>query len=177
MADVLAMLNTMDQRVTKMDQSINVIRVGCQRWNGLHLTKDCHLDENENKKTQVFYSSGDKYDEDWRKPKKQWFPYDEYKKKKEEKYRQTGRDFYQKEQPQPEKNVDLESMLRRFIEASEKRHDEIDAEIRDQMIMMKDQQAMMSEQQALLGNHQAQNKNIEAQLRQLTNLVNERLSP
>jgi len=63
------------------------------------------LDENENKKAQVCYSSGYKYDEDWRKPKKEWLPYDEYKKQKEEKYRQTGRDFYQKEQPPPKKKA------------------------------------------------------------------------
>ena len=49
-AVVLAMLNTIDQIMTKMDQSIHAIRVGCERCNGPHLTKDCHLDENGNKK-------------------------------------------------------------------------------------------------------------------------------
>ncbi|XP_023735567.1 uncharacterized protein LOC111883470 [Lactuca sativa] len=167
---VLTMLNTMDRRVTKMDQSIHAIHVGCVRCNGPHLTKYCHLEENENKKDQVYYSNGDKYDEDWRKPKKEWFPYDEYKKQKDENFRGTGQGFYQKKQPQPEKKVDLESMLTRFTEASEKRNDETNAVIRDQQILMRDQQA-------LLRNHQASIQNIEAQLRQLTTLVNERLSP
>ena len=39
--------------------------------------------------------------------------------KKDEKYRQTRRGYYQREQPQPEKNVNLESMLTRLMEASE----------------------------------------------------------
>ena len=60
---VLAMLNTIEQRLTKMDQSIH--------------SKDGYLDENGNKKAQVCYSTRDKYDENWRKPKIEWFPYDE----------------------------------------------------------------------------------------------------
>ena len=78
------------------------------------------MDEYGNKKAQVCYSSGDKYDEDWRKPKKEWLPYEEYKKQKEEKFRQTGRGFYQREQPLVEKKSELETMLMKFMEASEK---------------------------------------------------------
>ena len=63
-----------------MDQSIHAIGVGCERCNRPHLTKDCFLDDNGNKKAQVYYFSGDKYDEDWRKLKKEWLPYEEYKK-------------------------------------------------------------------------------------------------
>lgn len=82
MAAVLAMLNNMDQRMTKMDQSKHVIHVGCEKSNGPHFTKDFHLDDNRNSKAQVFFSSGDRYDDDWRKPEKEWLPYDEYKKEK-----------------------------------------------------------------------------------------------
>ena len=63
MVAMMAMLNNMDQRLTQMDQSIHAIRVGCERCNGPHLTKDCNLDAYGNKRAQVFYSSGDKYDE------------------------------------------------------------------------------------------------------------------
>ena len=56
------------------------------------------------------------------------------------------------------------------MEASKKRHDETDATIRDQHVLMRDQQAF-------LRNHQSSIQNIEAQLGQLTTLVNERLSP
>ena len=73
----------MDRRMTKLDQSIHVTRVGYDNCSGPHLTKDCDLDENGNKKAQVFYSSGDKYDEYWRKPKMEWLPYEEYKKQKD----------------------------------------------------------------------------------------------
>ena len=45
MATVMEMLSNMDRRMTKMDQSIHVIRVGCENCNGPRLTKDCHLDE------------------------------------------------------------------------------------------------------------------------------------
>ena len=83
MAAMLVMLNNMDHRMTKMDQSIHAIYVDYERCNGPYLTKDCHLDEKWNKKAQVCYSSGDRYNEDWRKLKKEWFSYDEYKKKKE----------------------------------------------------------------------------------------------
>ena len=89
-AAVMAMLNNMDRRITQMDQSIHAIRVGCERCSGPRLAKDCKMDEFGNRKAQVCYSSGDKFDEDWRKPKKEWLPYEEYKKQKEEKYRQTG---------------------------------------------------------------------------------------
>ena len=71
MVSVLVMLNPIDRRMTKMDQSIHALRVGCERCNGPHLTKDCHLDENGNKKAQVCYSRGEKYDANWRKPKKE----------------------------------------------------------------------------------------------------------
>ena len=65
------------------------------------------MDEYGNKKAQVCYSSGDKYEEDWQKPKKEWLPYEEYKKQKEEKFRQTSRGFYQREQPPIEKKTKL----------------------------------------------------------------------
>ena len=61
-------------------------------------------------------------------------------------------------------------MLHRFMEASEKRHDETNA-------MIMEHQNLMRDQQALLRNHQALIQNIEAQLGQLTTLVNEKLSP
>lgn len=77
-------------------------------------------------------------------------PYEEYKKQKEGKYRQTGWGFYQKEQPPAERKVELETMLARFMEASEKRHDETDAAIKDQSMMMKDQHAMMKDQQTMM---------------------------
>ena len=60
----MAMLSSKDRRMTKIDQSIHAIRVGCEKCNDPHLTKDCHLDKNRNKKAQVYYSSGDRYDED-----------------------------------------------------------------------------------------------------------------
>lgn len=40
MATVMAMLSDMDWRLTKMDQPIHVIGVGCENCNGSHLTKD-----------------------------------------------------------------------------------------------------------------------------------------
>ncbi|XP_052627126.1 uncharacterized protein LOC128133656 [Lactuca sativa] len=45
---------------------------------------------------QVFYSSDDRYDENWRKPKKDWLPYEEYKKAKEEKYKKKRGGFIQR---------------------------------------------------------------------------------
>lgn len=51
------------------------------------LTKDWHLDENGNRKAQICYSSGDQFNEDWRRPKKEWLPYEEYKKQNQENYR------------------------------------------------------------------------------------------
>ncbi|XP_023771140.1 uncharacterized protein LOC111919779 [Lactuca sativa] len=173
-AAMMAKLESMDRRMTKMDQSIHAIRVGCDNCGVPHLTKDCDLDENGNRKAQVCYSSGDRFDHDWRKPKKEWLPYDEYKKAKEEKYRQKARGFYQKEEPAQEKKTDLEAMLTRFVSASEKRHDESDAAIRDQKKMMKEHQTMMMDQQSLLRNQQASILNIEKQLGQLAKQFNER---
>ncbi|KAL7597527.1 hypothetical protein Lser_V15G21750 [Lactuca serriola] len=49
---VMAMLKTMDRRMDKMYQTIHAIRVGCENCNGPHLTRDCDLDENGNKKVQ-----------------------------------------------------------------------------------------------------------------------------
>lgn len=100
--------------------------MGCVNCSGPHLTKDYNLDENENRKAKACYLSGDRYDEDWRRPKKEWLPYDEYKKANEEKYRQQGHGFYQMELPAPEKKNDFEAMLSRFEAASEKRHDDTD---------------------------------------------------
>lgn len=89
-----------------MGQSILTIQVGYENCHMPHLTKDSDLDDNGNRKAQVSYPSVDMYDEDWREPKKEWFPYEEYKKGKEEKYRQTERG-YQKEQPPPRRNPNL----------------------------------------------------------------------
>ena len=52
---VIAKLDSMDRRMTKLDQSIHAIRVRCDNCNGPHLTKDCDLDKNRNKKAQVLY--------------------------------------------------------------------------------------------------------------------------
>ncbi|KAL7595523.1 hypothetical protein Lser_V15G29447 [Lactuca serriola] len=105
MGVVTAMISTMDRRLTQLDQSIHVIRVGCERCSGPHLTKDCKMDEYGNKKAQVCNSSGDK---------------------------QTGRGFYQREQPLVEKKSELETMLMKFMEASEKRHDATEAAMEEQ---------------------------------------------
>ena len=102
------------------------------------------------------YSSGDRFDKDWRTIKIEWLPYEEYKKQKEEKYRPIGRGYYQKEQSPPEKKMKFESMLNRFMEAFEKRHDTTDI---------------------TMINHQGSIKNIKTQLEQLTTLMNERLPP
>ncbi|XP_023749864.1 uncharacterized protein LOC111898174 [Lactuca sativa] len=75
MAVMMAKLDSLDRWMTKMDQTIHAIGVGCENCRGPHLTKDCDLDENGNKKAQVFYLSGDRYDEKWRKPKKEWLPF------------------------------------------------------------------------------------------------------
>ena len=53
------------------------------------------------------------------------------RRKKEEKYRQTGGGFYQKEQPPAERKPDLETMLIKFMEASEKRHEATDSAINE----------------------------------------------
>ena len=105
--------------------------VGCENCRGPHLTKDYHLDENGNQRVQVYYSSGDRYDDNWQKPKKDWLPYDEYKKAKEEKFKQKERGFYQKEKPMLEKKADLEDMFTRFVAASEKKHNDTDAEMKE----------------------------------------------
>ena len=99
MVAMMAKLESMDRIMTKMDQSIHAIREGCENCRGPHLIKDCDLDENGNRKVQVCYSSGDRFDDNWRKPKKEWLPYDEYKKTREEKYKQKERGYYQKEEP------------------------------------------------------------------------------
>lgn len=52
------------------------------------MMKDYDLDDNGNRKEKVCYSSGDRVDEDWRKPKRERLYYKEYKKQK--RYRQTG---------------------------------------------------------------------------------------
>lgn len=64
MVEVMEKLESMDQRMTIMDQFFHAIGVGCDNCSSPHLTKDCELDENSNRKEQVCYSSGDKYDED-----------------------------------------------------------------------------------------------------------------
>ena len=111
MAGVITKLDSLDRRMTKMDQSIHAIRVGCENCSGPHLTKDCDLDEHGNRKEQACYSSGNRFDDDWRKPKKEWLPYDEYKKVKEEKYRLNTRGFYQKKEVVQEKKTDFEEIL------------------------------------------------------------------
>lgn len=55
MATVLAKLENMDRKMTKMDQSINAIRVGCDNCSVPHLTKNYDLDENGNRKAKVCY--------------------------------------------------------------------------------------------------------------------------
>lgn len=161
MAAMMAKLEIMDRRMTKIDQSIHAIWVGCDNCSGPHLTEDCDLDENGNLKAQVCYSSGDRFDDDWRKPKKEWLPYDEYKKEKEGRYRQKACRLYQKEEPVQEKKTDLEAMLAGFASVSEKRHDDVEVAIRDQQKIMKEHQAMMMDQQSLLQNQQASILNIE----------------
>ncbi|XP_052621649.1 uncharacterized protein LOC128127245 [Lactuca sativa] len=176
MAAMMAKLECLDRRMTKMDQSIHAIRVGCENCRGPHLTKDCDLDENGKRKAQVCYSSGDRYDDNWQKPKKEWLPYDEYKKAKEEKYKQKERGFYQKEEPVIEKKVDLEEIFTRFLTSSEKRHNDTDIELKEQRIMLKDHQAMMKDQQNLLRNQQASIHKIEKQLGQLAQQISQRTS-
>ncbi|XP_023746957.1 uncharacterized protein LOC111895073 [Lactuca sativa] len=168
MAAVLAMLDNMDRRMTKMDQTIHVIRVGCENCNGPHLTRDCDLDENGNRMVQAFYSSSDRFDDNWRKPKKNWIPYEEYEKAKEERYEQK------KEEPQAEKKSDLENMITRFIAASEKRHEGDEAAIKEQQVFMREQQETMRNTQALVRNQQASILTIEKQLGQLASQLNER---
>lgn len=121
MAVVMAKLESMDRWITNMDQFIDAIHVGCDNCSGPHLTKDCDLDENGNQKAQVCYSNGDRYDEDWRKPKKVCLPYKEYKKAKEEKFKRKARGCYQKEEPVPEKKTNLEATLTHFGAALEKK--------------------------------------------------------
>ncbi|XP_023771566.1 uncharacterized protein LOC111920200 [Lactuca sativa] len=156
----MAMLKTMDRRMDKTDQTIHAIRVGCENCNGPHLTRDCDLDENGNKKVQVCYSSGDRYDEDWRNPNKEWLPYDEHKKAKEEKFKQKGRGFYQKEEPAQERKPSLQEMLTKFVAALEKRHNDHDVAIQETRTMLRNQQAFIH--------------NIETQLGQLAQQINQR---
>lgn len=92
-----------------MGQFIHAIQVGCDNCSGLHLTKDYDLDENGNQKDQACCSSGYRYDEDQRKPKKQWKAYKDYIHDKEDKYRHNGFGFYQ-EHVEPEKKTDFQSM-------------------------------------------------------------------
>ncbi|XP_023739500.1 uncharacterized protein LOC111887560 [Lactuca sativa] len=157
MATMMAKLESKYRRMTKMDQTIHAIRVGCENCRGPHLTKDCDFDKNGNWKAQ-----------------KEWLPYDEYKKAKEEKYKQKARGFYQKEEPVQENQLELEDMLTRFVAAFEKRHNDTDCVIKDQQNMLRVHQIMMKDQRALLRNQQASILNIEKQLRQLAQQVNER---
>lgn len=69
---MMAKLDTMDQRMKNMDQSIHAIRFGRNNCNGSHLTKDCSFYDNGNRKAQVYYSSGDIYHEQFRNSKKGW---------------------------------------------------------------------------------------------------------
>ncbi|XP_052624901.1 uncharacterized protein LOC128132394 [Lactuca sativa] len=131
---VMAMLKNLDRRMDKMDQTIHAIRVRCENCNGPHLTRDCDLDENGNKKVQ-----------------KEWLPYEEYKKAKEEKYRQKGRGFYQKEEPAQERKPSLEEMLTKFVAASEKRHSDHDAAIQETRTMLRNQQASIHNIETQLG--------------------------
>lgn len=52
----------MDVSIQKMNQMIHAIQVGCDNCNTPHLMRDCALDGYGNKKVQVRYSSGEKYD-------------------------------------------------------------------------------------------------------------------
>lgn len=91
----------------KMDQSINVIHVGCHNCSRPHLTKNCDLDENGNWKDQGCYSSGDMYDEDWRKPKKEWLPYDGYKKEKRRSTRNKFAGIIKRSNQLPKRRMNL----------------------------------------------------------------------
>lgn len=91
LAEINAKIDTMDHHIKRLNQMIHVIQVGCDNCSEPRLTKDYDLDENANKKVQVFYSSGDRYDDDYRKPKREWKSYDKYKKYKEKRFRQQGR--------------------------------------------------------------------------------------
>ncbi|XP_023763338.1 uncharacterized protein LOC111911826 [Lactuca sativa] len=133
----MAMLQNMDRRMTKMDQTIHAIR-----------------------KAQVYYSSGDRFDNDWRKPKKEWLPYDEYKKAKEEKYNKKAKGFYQKEEPVQERKPNLKEMLTKFVFAFEKIHNDTDAAIQEQRKIIRNQKAFIH--------------NIEKQLGQLAQQINQR---
>lgn len=87
---VMVNIESMDRRMMNMDQFIHAIRVGCDNCIRPYLTKDCDIDENSNQKVQSCYYSGDRYDEDWRKLKKEWLPYGKSRKVKEEKYKQQS---------------------------------------------------------------------------------------
>lgn len=47
---VMDKLELINRRMTKMDQSIHAIQVGCDNYGGPHLTKECDLNENGSKK-------------------------------------------------------------------------------------------------------------------------------
>lgn len=61
-----------------MGQSIHVIQVGYENCHEPYFTKDYDLEENDNRKAQVCYSSGDHYDADWRRPKKEYKTHNEH---------------------------------------------------------------------------------------------------
>lgn len=94
------------------------------------------MDENGNRKAQFFYSSGDMFDEHWRRPKKEWKPYEEYQREKKDIYRQQGGGFYQKEKFLIEKKPKLDSFFNRFMAASEKRHENTDVTLRNQQALI-----------------------------------------
>lgn len=104
---IMAKLENMDRQMTKMDQSIRSIRVGCDNYNGPHLTKDYDLDSNRNRKEQLCYLSGDKYDEEWRKPKKEWMSYEEDKKPRKRNLGKQVEAFIQKKNHRPSPNLSL----------------------------------------------------------------------
>ncbi|XP_023767897.1 uncharacterized protein LOC111916464 [Lactuca sativa] len=174
MATMMKKLESMDRRMTMMDQSIHAIRVGFENCRGSHLTKDCDLEENGNQKVQAYYSSGGRYDDDWRKPKKEWLPCDEYKKANRKSISKKQGVFYQKEELVHEKKSDFEDMLTRFAVASEKRHNDTDAAIKEQQNLMKENQIMMKDHATLHRNQQASILNIEKQLGQLAQQIKER---
>lgn len=53
LAVVMVKFENMDRRKIKMGQFIHAIQVGCDNCSGPHLTKDCDIDENMNRKTEA----------------------------------------------------------------------------------------------------------------------------
>lgn len=106
-----------------MEKTIHTIQVRCDNCSKPHLTKEGDLIENGNKKVQVCYSSGDIFDDDWRNPNRNGSPMKSIKKTEKKNIDNMGKILYQKKQIQVEKKPDLGSIMNRFIEASEKRHD------------------------------------------------------